>query len=392
VIPELERRGHQLQFLHFHDEPATRPAVRTGPFTQLVDAGRIGERDALDRLRDFHPDLINVHGDIGAAFQSRLLRIAPAAYSVHNHYGTCISGLKTHRLPVIQPCHRRFGPACLLEYFPHRCGGLSPITMLRRYFNERRRLRVMSQYDAVIAHSRYMENEYVRHGLYPARVYGLPYEASFCGRSIPNSFPPPLKDSAHLIFAGRMERLKGGHVLLAALPEVQAVLGRPIELCMAGDGPDRPQLEKTARRTGARNPSIRIHFPGWVTGVVMERLFEKSHLLVVPSLCPEAFGKIGPEAAGHGVPAAAFDVGGIGEWLISGVNGIAAPSHPPTPAGLAQAICACLKDPEIHARLRQGALAGAGRFDLGTHVDRLVVLFEQICRGRKLRLTLSTTA
>jgi glycosyltransferase involved in cell wall biosynthesis len=102
----------------------------------------------------------------------------------------------------------------------------------------------------------------------------------------------------------------------------------------------------------------------------------------MPSLCPEAFGKIGPEAAGHGVPAAAFDVGGIAEWLVPGVNGMSAPGDPPKPAGLAKAIVACLADPAIYARLREGALAGAGRFDLGTHVDRLLVLFERIRAAR----------
>jgi glycosyltransferase involved in cell wall biosynthesis len=344
----------------------------------------VGEAAALERLRAFRPDVINVHGEIDPGFQASLQLVAPAAYSVHNHYGTCISGLKTHRLPSIRPCHAVMGPACLLKYFPMRCGGLSPITMLRRYFTERRRLRVMSNYDAVITHSRYMETEYTRHGLFPARVFGLPYEASVNAAALRAAWPPPLNDRVRLLFAGRMEQLKGGRVLIAALPELQSVLQRPVDVHMAGDGPDRKQLEKLARRVMERNPAIHIQFRGWVTGGDMQTLFQQSHLLVVPSLCPEAFGKIGPEAAAWGLPAAAFAVGGMDEWLISGVNGMAAAGDPPSASGLAKAMVQCLADTEVHARLSAGAVAGSVRFQLVNHVDALLRLFTQISRDREL--------
>ena len=74
-------------------------------------------------------------------------------------------------------------------------------------------------------------------------------------------------------------------------------------------------------------------------------------MLVVPSLWPEPFGLVGLEAARHRLPVAAFAVGGIPDWLRPGVNGYLAPGDPPTPGGLADAIIACLKDPETHARL-----------------------------------------
>ena len=56
-------------------------------------------------------------------------------------------------------------------------------------------------------------------------------------------------------------------------------------------------------------------------------------LLVVPSLWPEPFGLVGLEGARSRLPAAAFAVGGIPDWLRSGVNGYLAPGDPPTPAG-----------------------------------------------------------
>ena len=55
-------------------------------------------------------------------------------------------------------------------------------------------------------------------------------------------------------------------------------------------------------------------------------------LLVVPSVWPEPFGLVGPEAAHHGVPSAAFAVGGIPEWLVDGVSGHLAAGDRPTGA------------------------------------------------------------
>jgi glycosyltransferase involved in cell wall biosynthesis len=381
VLPEFERRGHHLQFVYFHDEregKAGRAPVRTSTAVELVDVEQTGPARALDRVRAFHPDVINVHGDIAADFQAALIAIAPSAYSVHNYYGTCISGLKTHSFPVIQPCDRVFGPLCLLEYFPRRCGGLSPITMVRRYLTERDRLAVMAKYQAVITHSARMELEYRRHGLHPARVFGLPYEVRVTPAPKHNKSAYPVTERPQLLFAGRMDRLKGGLTLLDALPLVHLALARPLDMVFAGDGPERQRWQRKASALGSRHPEIRCRFTGWLSQAELTGLFESSHALVVPSQCPEAFGKIGPEAAGCGLPAAAFAVGGIEEWLIPGVSGALAPGNPPTASGLAQAICEVIADPDHLASLSLAAIASVGRFDLNTHVDRLLALFEQI--------------
>ena len=100
-------------------------------------------------------------------------------------------------------------------------------------------------------------------------------------------------------------------------------------------------------------------------------LLDEADLLVVPSVWPEPFGLVGPEAGLHGVPAAGFAVGGIPEWLQDGVNGCLAPGDPPTTAGLADAIVRCLADPDTHRRLRQEAVRCAQRFSMTRHLAEL---------------------
>jgi glycosyltransferase involved in cell wall biosynthesis len=373
MLPELERRGHSVQFVYMNDRPADRLPILADS-TPDVDVERLGRRAAIDRVRRFEPDIINVHGDVDAAFQAALITLAPSAYSVHNYYGTCISGLKTTQFPVIQACTRRFGPACLVRYFPQRCGGLNPATMLRRYATERNRLAVLSRYNAVITHSRWMQDEYMRHGLAPERIFGLPYEAAASDQiSIPRHLPAagPL----NILFAGRMERIKGGSVLIDSVRRLERVLRRRVHLHLAGEGPRREDWENSARKQAG------ITFHGWCGAAEMEQLFASAHLFAFPSLWPEPFGKTGPEAMARGIPVAAFATGGVSDWLDSGVNGFAAPADPPTSRGLCDAMAQCLENDHVYHRLSQGALAGSSRFAFDAHMDALLELFARLASG-----------
>jgi glycosyltransferase involved in cell wall biosynthesis len=103
-----------------------------------------------------------------------------------------------------------------------------------------------------------------------------------------------------------------------------------------------------------------------------------SDLLVMPSLWPEPFGRVGLESGSKGLPVAAFAVGGVPDWLHNGVNGYMAMGDPATPDGLAQAIVKCLRTPADHARLRRGAIAVAARFNLHNHMAQLYDLFDQV--------------
>jgi len=195
-----------------------------------------------------------------------------------------------------------------------------------------------------------------------------------------------MRDRVHwrLLFSGRMEFLKGGHVFLASLPIVAAALDKPLQVTFAGDGRMREEWQRIARRLQRRHSGIEVKFVGWVDRVQMKTLFDDSDLLVVPSLWPEPLGLVGPEAGLQGVPVAAFSVGGIPDWLVNGVNGHLAPGDPPTSSGLASAIVQCLSDARTHENLRRGAVNVARRFSIENHVAGLMKIFEQvICRASR---------
>jgi glycosyltransferase involved in cell wall biosynthesis len=149
----------------------------------------------------------------------------------------------------------------------------------------------------------------------------------------------------------------------------------------AGAGPARERWERLAAQVRRRTDGIKIEFNGWVQRERMEDLYRECDLLVFPSVWPEPFGLAGPEAGLHGIPVAAFRVGGVPEWLVDGVNGYLAPSDPPMARGLAEAIIKCLRDEETHRRLRRGAVETAQQFSLDNHLDALTRVFEQIACG-----------
>jgi glycosyltransferase involved in cell wall biosynthesis len=383
VLPALGEKGHEVAFVSEADQPVDREAIRLPPGAPFLNVGEIGTPEALDELRAWRPDLVYLHSVRSAELEEGAISLAPTVFYAHAYYGTCVSGNKAFSSPSPRPCSRVFGAACLAHYFPRRCGGLSPVTMLSSYRRESRRLQALRGCQLLLTNSNHMREEYIRHGFAQERVRVLPLPAD-------GDVPPPLHPGAHaaadrdpgalltLLFAGRMERLKGGGLLLAALPAVRRALGRPLRLVMAGDGPERGSWEAAARALEADDGDLRITFTGWAAGEVLAANMAEADLLVVPSLWPEPFGLVGPEAGRYGLPAAAFDVGGISDWLREGDNGALAPADPPTAAGLAAAIVRAVEDPRRHASLRRGAAAVAARFTLRTHVEGLTSILEDI--------------
>src|SRR5439155_20902002 len=157
-----------------------------------------------------------------------------------------------------------------------------------------------------------------------------------------------------LLFVGRMELLKGGATLIDALPIVVDKLGVVMRITFAGEGPQRKAWEKKASKVHARDPGLEFEFAGWSDKKRLDEIYAQTDLLVVPSLWPEPFGRVGPEAGLHGIPVVAFNVGGVSDWLINGVNGFLAPGDLPAAAGLATAIIKCLQDLDIYRELRKG--------------------------------------
>jgi glycosyltransferase involved in cell wall biosynthesis len=173
-----------------------------------------------------------------------------------------------------------------------------------------------------------------------------------------------------VVYAGRLERLKGVHLLWDAAHVAAARLGRPIELRVAGDGPLRPVLDEQSRLASS---AVRMFLHGWQTISQRNALLSAADVVAVPSLWPEPFGLVGLEAARYAVPSVGFASGGIPEWLRHGVTGLVSVER--TPTALGEAMAAALEDENMYARLSAGALAASAVASPDAHAVRLERLF-----------------
>jgi hypothetical protein len=172
VMPALARR-HEVVFWSASGEVTSRGAVALPPGVTALTADR-STADPVRRLREWHPDLLFAHGLDDPALESDVLRLAPAVIVEHTYHGTCISSSKTMSWPGVQACERPLGAACLAVYFPRRCGGLNPVTMVKAFRTQSRRLTELRRAAAVVTLSSHMAAEVLRNGVRQDRVHVVP--------------------------------------------------------------------------------------------------------------------------------------------------------------------------------------------------------------------------
>ena len=198
----------------------------------------------------------------------------------------------------------------------------------------------------VFCPSSYLRDVALRWGLDVGRVSVLPNPAP----AIPAM---PTRDELRaeleldgdvLVFAGRLGPQKAVGVLLEALRRISDVT-----LVIAGDGPERPTLERRVAELGL---DARVRFLGSVPRETVLRLFRVSDASVLPSAW-ENFPHTVVEALAVGCPVIATAVGGVPEVVRDGENGLLMP--PGDAAALADAIERFFGDASLRERLRGAA-------------------------------------
>jgi glycosyltransferase involved in cell wall biosynthesis len=364
IIPALMKRGHQVALVY---ERAYDPAGETIDDLEVSESWCLAElslKDLIGHVTDWKPEIIYSQGLENMHLEDALLNTFPTVLFGHGYYGTCGTGSKCHTFPRTQPCDRRFGPACVLLHYPRRCGGLNPWQSWRTFRRQYQRYRRLSDYKCVIVASTHMYREFQLHGVGSGKLHLVLLPAAEGQLSPP--LPKPKIPQDQILLIGRLTTAKGGHYLIPAIRQASERLKRSLTLIVAGDGPERRNLEGLALRL-----NVRVNFTGWLDAARKWDLLNSIDLLAVPSLWPEPFGLVGLEAGVLGVPGVAYAVGGITEWLIPGRSGEVAPGNPPTVNGLADAIVRALAEPDHYADLCVGARQVSQRFSLSEHLTKI---------------------
>ncbi len=162
-----------------------------------------------------------------------------------------------------------------------------------------------------------------------------------------------------ILFVGRLEKRKGVHMLMRAIPRVlkefpQAhffVVGRDTYMNEEGTyvEPSRGNSFKAwVLRDFPGEYLDRVHFLGYVEPDLLDQYYRECDFLVAPSLY-ESFGFIYIEAMSYGKPVIGCSVGGVPEVVIEGNTGFLVP--PEDSEALARTISKLLRDPHLQKEL-----------------------------------------
>jgi len=158
---------------------------------------------------------------------------------------------------------------------------------------------------------------------------------------------------AQLLFVGRLTTEKGILVLLKALDLLVNEQGRQdLHLNIFGDG-DKAYISELQSFLNKKKLAQAVTFHGRVSQDELIEYYDRSDIVLMPSLWQEPFALVTAEAMARGLPVIASNVGGTAERITHEVNGLLV--EPGDERAIASAITQLLEHPDLYARLGQAA-------------------------------------
>ena len=325
-----------------------------------VDAG------PLDLAKEELPEVLDEFSD-GVA---RHLRRAGGPDAIHANYW--LSGVVGHRLkhelslPLVSTFHT-------LARVKAETGDEEP----------ERRVQAESEVigcsDAILANCEAEVTQLVElYGADPQRIEIVPPGVDHAffspGDKRGARFALGLGDHPVLLFAGRIQPLKGLTVAIAALAELSDTHPDAMLLVVGGASgvEGQAELEAAASLVSALGLTDRVRFVAPQPHHLLSTYYRAADVCIVPSRS-ESFGLVALEAAACGTPVVAAAVGGLLTLVDDGVTGFLIDNR--DPQEFAFAIRGILDSPEVAESLSSAAATLASRYTWSTTAARLRRLY-----------------
>lgn len=303
---------------HSDDIPALPPARKVGVAIGPV-ANPHGLRALTAAITEFRPDVVHVH-NVFPQLSPWAVRRAHAlgvrvVQTVHNYRHSCVAGFRFRDGRPCDDCVGRVLPVPAVVHGCYRDSRLQTLPMAAGQVVHRSTWRSV---DAFLVLTPFMAGELARLGIPAERVVLRPTAVADPG--------PPVPIGNNVLFAGRLDEMKGVRHLVAAWQ----LADRPEEarLRIVGSGP----LEDELRRLGAAADGVDVLGPLPSADVAAE--MRAAAVVALPSRWYEGQPRVLVEALAHGRPVIATNLGGMAGLDEQGVGW----SVPPAPDGLAGAL------------------------------------------------------
>ena len=356
--------GHEVRrFTRDSDEISQWSLVKKASLPARTVWNRESFRDVKAALREYRPEVVHVHNTFpllsAAVLHACRDAGVPVVATIHNYGLACANR-----------AFFRDGAVC------HDCLHRSPVNAVRHGCYRDSRAATLPVAVAMTAHRRAWRSLVSAYILISAsqhdllRGVGLPEDRVFVRYNL-----IPRRDRLHgaaepmVVYAGRLDEIKGVRLLMAGWDRYRAQAGEPgLTLAIAGAG----ILGDEVTAWASARPSVVL--TGALSSAECAGLISRARAVLLPSAWEETFGLVAIEAMAAGVPPVAAGHGSFPELITPGVDG--ALFDPGDPAALGRAIADAERNPEQYAAFGdQARKTYEERFDPDRNLAELLEIY-----------------
>lgn len=284
-------------------------------------------REVRRLIRTEHIDIVHVHNTLNlispSVYYAALAEGVPVVQTVHNFRLLCPGATFYRDGHICEDCLHG-GLGCAVKHSCYRGSRLQTLacvisTKIHRMTGIYGKLNYICLTE--FNREKLLNLKQVR----PERVYVKP---NFVEND-PEPILPEERRRNQMVFAGRLEKLKGVDVLLKSWK----LLGENApQLILCGTGPLEDWCRDYTREHAVQNVQMR----GFTPNAEVRRLMAQSRALILPTRCYEGFPVSIVEAFSVGTPVLCSDLGNAGSIVTEGVTG--RKFQPDSPEDLARAV------------------------------------------------------
>lgn len=318
------------------------------------------EQDLFAQARSMNLDILHLHKPVSWLPQDRVATIR----TMHGNQGSCPSGTR-YLARKEKPCDRVYSVGgCLWGHLVDRCAKRRPKRIKASFESINKEHGLATQMHTITVSS-FLKEQMVRSGCQAEHIHTLLSPApNVAGERLPIS----REEAPRFLFVGRIVPEKGVAWLLQAAARVPDV-----RIDIAGSGYFTNAAQRLSADLGINE---RVTFHGWVRSLEVESLMKKARAVIVPSIWHEPAGLATLEAAAHGRPVIASQVGGIPEYAQ---DAFAIQVAPNDIDGLAKAMTAFSSDIGLAEKMGQeGWNIARARFSMQGFLEKLDGLYKQV--------------
>jgi glycosyltransferase involved in cell wall biosynthesis len=322
------------------------------------------QHDVAQLIMDTRPDLVHCH-NIYHHLSPSILPVfkyfkLPVVMTVHDFNLICPNYLLFTGGKICERCKRRRYYNCFL----HRCVkdsfGASAVAALESYIH--RSLKIYEKnVDLFIAPSHFLKNKLVEWGWPVQRITVIPH-------FLPAAKTASRQKGDYVLYAGALKPDKGVEQLI----KVWQTEKLNIDLHIAGDGPQRPYLEKLVEKY---NLHYRVIFLGHLPEAKLVAEIRGCKFAVVPSLYYEVFGLAALEALAQGKPVLVSAFGALPEIVNPEVGMIFSPEQPHS---LARSLHLMLEGLNLDEMGQRGYQLVKEKYNADGHYQRIMEVYNKL--------------